>query len=98
MTGTLSAAERSYPTSEFRGKSREDPMPEEQRPKGVTPHPWSGQWLRVPDCDGAGTDERSNPASEVKGGDEKSYPRPPSLEARGSGREELPHDRGQGRQ
>ena len=45
----------------------------------------------MPDCDGAGTDERSNPASEVKGGDEKSYPRPPSLEARGSGREELPH-------
>ena len=26
-TGTLSVAERSYPTSEVRGRSREDPMP-----------------------------------------------------------------------
>ena len=70
-----------------------------------------GQLPRVPDCDGAGTAERSYPASkvggrgggrerypasEVRGGDERSYPRPPSLEARGSGREELPHARGQG--
>ena len=55
-----------------------------------------GQRPRVPDCDGVGTAERSYPASEVKGGNERSYPRPPSLEARGSGREELPHARGQG--
>ena len=39
-----------------------------------------GQRPRVPDCDGAGTAERSYPTSEVRGG----------------GREELPHVRGQG--
>ena len=60
-----------------------------------------GQWPRVPDWDGAGTAQRSYPASEVSGGgreeqpttegrgdDERSYPKP---EARGDGREELPH-------
>ena len=55
MTG---AAERSHPTSEIRGRSREDPMPEGWRLRGVTPRPRSGvaagrsnptsreQWLR----------------------------------------------------
>ena len=52
MTGTLSAAERSYPMSEVRGRSREDPMPEGQRPRGVTPRPRSGAAAR-----------RSNPTS-----------------------------------
>ena len=33
-----------------------------------------GQWPRVPDFDGAGTAERSYPASKVRGGDERSYP------------------------
>ena len=41
-TGALSAAERSYPTSEVRGRSREDPMPEEQRLGGATWSPRSG--------------------------------------------------------
>ena len=41
---TLSAAKRSYPTSEVRGRSRKDPTPE-------------GRQLRVPGCDGAGTAE-----------------------------------------
>ena len=53
-TGVPSVAERSHPTSEVRGRSREDPMPEGQRPRGVTPHPGSGaaaerarlQWRR----------------------------------------------------
>ena len=36
------AAERSYPTSEVRGRSREDPMPERRWPRGVTPRPRSG--------------------------------------------------------
>ena len=35
-------AERSYPTSEVRGRSQEDPMPEGQWPRGVTPRPRSG--------------------------------------------------------
>ena len=41
-TGALSGAERSYPTSEVRGRSQEDPMPKGQWPRGVTPHPRSG--------------------------------------------------------
>ena len=42
VTGTLSMAERSYPTSEVRGKSQEDPMPKGQWPRGVTLHPRPG--------------------------------------------------------
>ena len=41
-TSVLSMAQRRYPTSKVRGRSREDPMPEGQRPRGVTPRPWSG--------------------------------------------------------
>ena len=41
-TGAHSAAERSYPTSEVRGRSREDPMPKGRRPRVVTPRPRSG--------------------------------------------------------
>ena len=66
-TGALSVAERSHPTSEVRGRSQEDPMPEGQQP-------------RVPDCDGArtaqrrsgGAAERRYPASKVRGGDKSS--------------------------
>ena len=36
-TSTLSTAKRSYPMSEVTGRSREDPMPEGQWPRGVTP-------------------------------------------------------------
>ena len=32
-----SVTERSHPTSEVRGRSREDPMPEGRQPRGVTP-------------------------------------------------------------
>ena len=42
VTGAFSAAERSYPMSEVRGRSQEDPMPQGRRPRGVTPHPRSG--------------------------------------------------------
>ena len=61
-----SVAERSYPTSEVRGRSREDPMPKGRRPRGVTARPRSGQRPRVLDCDGAGTAERSCPTSEIR--------------------------------
>ena len=40
--GAQSAAKRSYPMSEVRGRSREDPMTEGRQPKGVTPHLRSG--------------------------------------------------------
>ena len=45
----------------------------------------------MPGCDGAGTVERSYPASEVRGGDERSYP---ASEVRGGGWEEQPHVQG----
>ena len=38
----VAVAERSYPTSEVKGRSQEDPIPEGQRPRGVTPRPRSG--------------------------------------------------------
>ena len=41
-----SAAERSYPTSEVRGRSREDPTPEGQWPRGATLRPKSGAAAR----------------------------------------------------
>ena len=47
-----------------------------------------GQQLRVPDCNGTGTAERSYPMSKVRGGDETSYP---TSEVRGGGREDQPH-------
>ena len=65
-----------------------------------------GQRPRAPDCNGAGTADRSYPASEVgevgvaerrfpmsevRGGDERSYP---TSEVRGGGREEQPHVQG----
>ena len=40
--GAQSAAKRSYPTSEVRVRSLEDPMPKGQWPSGVTPLPRSG--------------------------------------------------------
>ena len=41
-TSAYSAAKRSYTISEVRGRSREDPMPEGQWPRGVTPRLRSG--------------------------------------------------------
>ena len=79
-TGTLSAAERSYPTSEVRGRSWEDPMPEGRRPTGVTPHPRSRAA-----AESARLRWRRNGREEL-----------PKSEVRGSGWEELPHVRGQG--
>ena len=38
----LSVSERSYPSSEVRGRSRKDPVPEGQWPRGVTAGPGSG--------------------------------------------------------
>ena len=53
-----------------------------------------GQRPRVPDCDGAGTAERSYAPSEVRGGGQEELPHAPKPEARGSGREEQPHVQG----
>ena len=86
-----SVAERSYPTSEVRGRSREDPMPEGQRPRGVTPRPRSGAVVEMPDCNGAGTaksypSQRSGAATRgvtlpprSRAAARRSYSTPPSL-------------------
>ena len=79
-TGALSAAESSYRMSEVRGRSQEDPMPKEQRPRGITPHTRSGAAA-----------ERSYPASEVRGGGQEELPHAPTCEAKGGSGEELSH-------
>ena len=71
----LGAAERSYPMSEVRGRSREDPMPEGRRPRGVTPR------LR------SGAAAKSARLRRCRNGREEL----PKSEVRGSSREELPH-------
>ena len=50
-----------------------------------------GQWPRLPDCDGAGTAERSYPTSEVRGGGREEIPHTLKSEARGGGQEEQSH-------
>ena len=73
--GAQSVAERSYPTSEVRGRSQEDPMPEGRRPRGATPRPRSGAAARVPGCNSTGAAERNYPTTEVRGsGQEKPPP------------------------
>ena len=57
----------------------------------ATPRLRSGQGLRVPDCEGAGTAERSYSASEVRGGGQEEQPH---AEARGGGQEDQPHVQG----
>ena len=100
-TGALSAGERSYPTSEVRGRTWENPMPEGLWPRGVTPRPRLGsaaesarlQWYRN------GREKLPSPRSGAAAG--RSYPKTPRLrpgvaagrsyptpEARGSGQED----------
>ena len=98
-----SSGERSHPTSEVRGRSREDPMPERRQPRGVTPRPrlGSGESATLQRCKNGreelprvrgqgGAAERRYPASEVRGGGWEELPHAPMPEARGGGREEQP--------
>ena len=75
------------------------------RPKGSgqeeLPHVrGQGQRPRVPDCNGAGTAERSYPTSEFRGAAGKSYPIPlsPRPGATAGRNYRSPHARGQGQQ
>ena len=76
LTGALSAADRSYPTSDVRGRSREDPMPEGRRPRGATPSPRSGG------CAGAGGPRGAIPRSRSGRAAVRRYP---SSKVRSSG-------------
>ena len=103
--GAHSAAERSYPTSEARGRSQEDPMPEGRRPRGVIQRPRSGVA-----AESARLRQRRNGREElphVRGQEQRqggATTRPRSgaaaesarLRQRRNGGEELPHVRGQG--
>ena len=82
-TSILNAAERNYPMSKVRGRSREDPMHEERRPRGVTPHPRSGAAA-----------ERRYPANKVRGGGREELPHAPTPKARGGDWEDQPHVQG----
>ena len=64
--------------SEVRGRSREDPMPEGRRPRGVTPRLRSGAAAKSARLRRCRNGREELPKSEVRGG----------------GREELPHTRG----
>ena len=76
-------------------------MPEGRWPRGVIPRPRSGQWPRVPGCDGAGMAERSYPSLRSGAAAGRSYPksevgavagrRYPTPEARGGSREDQHH-------
>ena len=91
MNLALGAAERSYPTSEVRGRSREDPVPEGRQPRGVTPHPRSGASGReyqavtaqeqprgATPCPRSGAvARRSYPMSQVRGGSLEELPSVP---------------------
>ena len=72
------AAKRSYSTSEVRGRSWEDPMPERRRPRGATPHPRSGAEARssYPASEVRGSGGRSHPAPEARGFAQRSHPVP----------------------
>ena len=72
--GAQNAAERSYPTSEVRGRSGRTPCRKGGGQEELPHIRGQGQRPRVPGCDSAGTAKRSYPASGVRGGDKRSYP------------------------
>ena len=85
-TSALSMAERSYSTSEGRGRSQEDPMPEGRWPRGATLRPRPGAV--------AG---RTYPSPEARGGSQEEQPHfQGAVAARAQeGLEELFHVQGQ---
>ena len=96
-TSALSGAERSYPTSKVRGRSREDPMTEGQRPRGVTPCPRSGAATESARLRGHRNGREELPKSEVRGGGREDLPhvqRAVAAQAH-EGLEELSHVEGQ---
>ena len=87
-TGPLSAAERSYPKSEVRGRSWEDPCPKGGDQEELPQVQGQGQRPRVPGCNGAGTAEKSYPSPRSGVAAERSYPTPLRPRPRGGGRED----------
>ena len=73
-TGALSAAERSYPMSEVRGRSQKDPMPERRCPRGVIPCPRSGETAESSRLPWRRNGQEELPKSEVRGGGQEELP------------------------
>ena len=67
-TSAPSTAERSHPTSEVKGRSQEDPIPEGQRPRGVTPRPRSGAAAESARLQRCRNGREELPKSEARGG------------------------------
>ena len=87
-TGALSMAKRSYPKSEVRGRSWEDPMPEGRRSRGATPSPRSGAVAESARLQRRRNGREELPKSEVRGGRREELPHAPTPKARGGGRED----------
>ena len=97
MTRALSTAERNYPTSEVRGRSWKDPMPEGWRPRGVTARPRSGAAAESTRLQRHRNGREELPKSEVRGGGWEEQPEVQgAVAARAQqGLEELSHVEGQ---
>ena len=102
--------ERSYPTSEVRGKAGRTPCPKGSGQEKLPHVRGQGQPPRVPGCNSAGTAEKSYPnrrsgaaarrsylTSEVRGRGREELPHASMPKARGGSQEDQPHARGQGR-
>ena len=60
--------------SEVRGRSREDPMPEGRRPRGVTPRPRSGAAAESARLHWHRNGREELPKSETRGGGQEELP------------------------
>ena len=89
--GALSMCERSYPTSEVRGRSWRTPCPKGGSQEELPHIRGQGQRPRVPGCDSTGTAERSYPSLRSGAAAQRSYP---TSEVSGGGQEEQPHSQG----
>ena len=96
-TDVLSVAKRSYPTSEVRGRSWEDPMPEGRQPREVTPCLMSGAAAESARLQRRRNGREELPKSEVRGGSGEELLHAPTPDARGGGQEDQPHAKGRGR-
>ena len=86
----LSAAERSYPMSEVRSRSWEDPMPEGWWPRGVTPRLRSGAAAESARLRWRRNGGEELPKSEVRGGGREELPTPPRLRPEAAARRTNP--------
>ena len=80
-----------YPTSEVRSRSREDPMPERKRPRGVIPRRRSGAAAKSARLRWRRNSQEELPSLRSGAAAGRSYPTP---EARGGSWEEQPHLQG----